>query len=317
MADTLNALQQDGEGVKAAAAAVDAANVTLNQAKSQFQAGYANYLALLSAEQAYQQAEINLVQAQANRYTDTAALFRSVVAIMVSSDVLPPAKTRLKGASPSCVGKGRPWPGGLGFHSLRGGAGVNKITRHTAIHQQNLLPRHAFPIERRTQLQCMRHIVADGHVLAHHLLAHAVIEARPLIENGGSREVVKEKANQVEDRSLVENDRPTAGLDFLRMARGCGLLAGALGQRFRIDLEAVGCAGLGPARGVLLQNGDRKFGPRLAIGGEKSLGIHHGRHRSAGGEDAGGSLAILLREFGHSRDRHRTILRRRAGGPGE
>jgi len=42
---------------------------------TQLNSGYANYLALLNAEQTYQQAAINLVQAQANRYADTAALF--------------------------------------------------------------------------------------------------------------------------------------------------------------------------------------------------------------------------------------------------
>ena len=78
VADTLNALQQDADGLKAAAAAKDAAGVTLDLAKKQFQSGYANYLALLSAEQAYQQAVINLVQAQANRYADTAALFQAL-----------------------------------------------------------------------------------------------------------------------------------------------------------------------------------------------------------------------------------------------
>ena len=78
VADTLNALQQDADGLKAAAAAKDAASVTLDLAKKQYQSGYANYLALLSAEQAYQQAVINLAQAQGNRYADTAALFLSL-----------------------------------------------------------------------------------------------------------------------------------------------------------------------------------------------------------------------------------------------
>ena len=78
VADTLNALQQDADGLKAAAAAKDASSVTLDLAKKQFQSGYANYLALLSAEQAYQQAVINLVQAQATRYADTAALFQAL-----------------------------------------------------------------------------------------------------------------------------------------------------------------------------------------------------------------------------------------------
>ena len=78
VADTLNALQQDADGLKAAAAAKDAAAVTLDLAKKQFQAGYINYLGLLSAEQAYQQAVINLAQAEGNRYADTAALFQAL-----------------------------------------------------------------------------------------------------------------------------------------------------------------------------------------------------------------------------------------------
>ena len=78
VADTLTALEQDAEALKAAAAAADAAKITLDLAQRQLQAGYAGYLALLSAEQAYQQAVINLVQAQANRYADTAALFQAL-----------------------------------------------------------------------------------------------------------------------------------------------------------------------------------------------------------------------------------------------
>ena len=78
VADTLNALQQDADALKAAAAARDAAVVTLDLARKQFQSGYINYLGLLSAEQVYQQAVINLVQAQANRYADTAALFQAL-----------------------------------------------------------------------------------------------------------------------------------------------------------------------------------------------------------------------------------------------
>ena len=78
VADTLTALEQDADGLKAAAAAADAAKVTLDLAERQLQDGYAGYLALLSAEQAYQQARISLVQAQANRYSDTAALFQAL-----------------------------------------------------------------------------------------------------------------------------------------------------------------------------------------------------------------------------------------------
>jgi NodT family efflux transporter outer membrane factor (OMF) lipoprotein len=78
VADSLNALQEDANGLNAAAAARDAAKVSLDLAHKQFESGYAGYLPLLLAEQAYQQALINLVQAQANRYADTAALFQAL-----------------------------------------------------------------------------------------------------------------------------------------------------------------------------------------------------------------------------------------------
>jgi NodT family efflux transporter outer membrane factor (OMF) lipoprotein len=78
VADTLAALEHDAEGLQASAAAEEAAKVTLNLAQRQVQDGYAGYLSLLSAQQAYQQARINLVQAQANRYADTAALFQAL-----------------------------------------------------------------------------------------------------------------------------------------------------------------------------------------------------------------------------------------------
>jgi NodT family efflux transporter outer membrane factor (OMF) lipoprotein len=78
VADSLTALEQDAEALKAAATAADAAKVTLDLAKRQWQDGYVGYLGLLSAEQAYQQTRISLVQAQAGRYADTAALFQAL-----------------------------------------------------------------------------------------------------------------------------------------------------------------------------------------------------------------------------------------------
>ena len=78
VADTLTALEQDAEALKAAAKVADAATVTLDLAQRQYRDGYASYLDLLNAEQAYQQARIGLVQAQAARFADTAALFQAL-----------------------------------------------------------------------------------------------------------------------------------------------------------------------------------------------------------------------------------------------
>jgi NodT family efflux transporter outer membrane factor (OMF) lipoprotein len=78
VADTLVALQQDASGLQAAARASDAAQRTLDLTQQQYKDGYAAYLALLNAQQAYQQARITLVQAQASRFADTAALFQAL-----------------------------------------------------------------------------------------------------------------------------------------------------------------------------------------------------------------------------------------------
>ena len=78
VADTLVALQQDADTLKATAAAADAAKTSLDLARLQYKDGYASYLAVLNADQAYRQARLSLVQAEANRFTDTAALFQSL-----------------------------------------------------------------------------------------------------------------------------------------------------------------------------------------------------------------------------------------------
>ncbi len=78
VADTLTALEQDADALKAAATAADAANESLDLSQRQFKDGYASYISLSSAEQAAQQARIGLVQAQADRYADTAALFQAL-----------------------------------------------------------------------------------------------------------------------------------------------------------------------------------------------------------------------------------------------
>jgi NodT family efflux transporter outer membrane factor (OMF) lipoprotein len=78
VADSLTALEQDAKTLKAAAASDSAAKATLDITQYQLKDGYSNTLALLLAQQAYQQAHIALLQAEANRYADTAALFQSL-----------------------------------------------------------------------------------------------------------------------------------------------------------------------------------------------------------------------------------------------
>ncbi len=78
VADTLRALQSDANAVRAALRAERAAATSLDIARTQLRLGQVSYLALLNAEQTYQTAHLTLVQAQASRYADTAALFQAL-----------------------------------------------------------------------------------------------------------------------------------------------------------------------------------------------------------------------------------------------
>jgi NodT family efflux transporter outer membrane factor (OMF) lipoprotein len=78
VADALRALQSDADALKAVAAAEGAAAKSLAIARQQLALGAVNYLALLNAENTYQQARIALVQAEAARFADTAALFQAL-----------------------------------------------------------------------------------------------------------------------------------------------------------------------------------------------------------------------------------------------
>jgi NodT family efflux transporter outer membrane factor (OMF) lipoprotein len=78
VADTLAALEHDAETLNATAKAADAARTNLDLAKLQYKDGYAAYLAVLNANQTYQQARLSLVQAEADRFTDTVALYQAL-----------------------------------------------------------------------------------------------------------------------------------------------------------------------------------------------------------------------------------------------
>jgi outer membrane protein TolC len=78
VADTLHASISDADALSGAVEAENAAKVTYDLTRRQMQVGYANYLALLSAESAYNQALLTRVQAQATRYGDTIALFQAL-----------------------------------------------------------------------------------------------------------------------------------------------------------------------------------------------------------------------------------------------
>ena len=78
VADTLRALQADADALQASAEADRAAKASFELAAQQYRIGTLSEVALLNAEQTYQQAQIARVQAQANRYADTAGLFQAL-----------------------------------------------------------------------------------------------------------------------------------------------------------------------------------------------------------------------------------------------
>jgi NodT family efflux transporter outer membrane factor (OMF) lipoprotein len=78
VADTLRALNSDADALKASAEAERAAKKSFDLAQKQRTLGTISLVAVLNAEQAYNTAALSLIQARANRYADTAALFQAL-----------------------------------------------------------------------------------------------------------------------------------------------------------------------------------------------------------------------------------------------
>jgi NodT family efflux transporter outer membrane factor (OMF) lipoprotein len=78
VADSLLALQGDADVLAAQTGAEQSASESLRLVQAQYKAGGANYLQVLTAEQAYQNATLALVKARAQRFLDTAALFQAL-----------------------------------------------------------------------------------------------------------------------------------------------------------------------------------------------------------------------------------------------
>ncbi|MDB5362838.1 MAG: histidine kinase [Rhodospirillales bacterium] len=78
VADVLVALQSDADGLQAAVTSERAAARSVEIARGQLRLGAGSYLSVLAAEQLHQTSRSALVQAQARRLSDTAALFASL-----------------------------------------------------------------------------------------------------------------------------------------------------------------------------------------------------------------------------------------------
>jgi len=78
VAASLRAIQADAQALNASAEAERAAKKAFELAQQQLGLGTISFVAVLNSETTYQQAELALVQAQANRYSDTAALFQAL-----------------------------------------------------------------------------------------------------------------------------------------------------------------------------------------------------------------------------------------------
>ena len=78
VADTLHAILFDAEYLKAALHSEMALKEIAELTRKQYDLGYASYQMVLLAEQNFQQAKINLIQAQATRLADTAALYQAL-----------------------------------------------------------------------------------------------------------------------------------------------------------------------------------------------------------------------------------------------
>jgi NodT family efflux transporter outer membrane factor (OMF) lipoprotein len=78
VANALQAVQSDADALRANAEAESLARESLDLVTRQYQLGAVSYLSSLDAQRTYLSTRVALVQAQAARYTDTAALFQAL-----------------------------------------------------------------------------------------------------------------------------------------------------------------------------------------------------------------------------------------------
>lgn len=78
VADTLHAIEADTRAVEVADDLTVSSKRTYDLTQRQHANGYLDRLALINAQQTYQQALLNSTQAQANRLGDSAALFQAL-----------------------------------------------------------------------------------------------------------------------------------------------------------------------------------------------------------------------------------------------
>lgn len=112
VADTLRSLENDAVTLKAAADAERAARLSLDIVRRRVASGDAGVLDALNAEAVWRTAQIALVQAQAARYADTAALFQALGGGWWNRDAagnLNPAQ-RPVCRPPTNPPKPQPWP---------------------------------------------------------------------------------------------------------------------------------------------------------------------------------------------------------------
>ena len=94
VADSLTALENDAVALRKAVAFESAAAKTLEITRRRLVIGDINYLEILNAQQTYQRALMTLVAVQANRLSDTAALFQALGGGWWNRNDVEPAKRR-------------------------------------------------------------------------------------------------------------------------------------------------------------------------------------------------------------------------------
>jgi NodT family efflux transporter outer membrane factor (OMF) lipoprotein len=117
VADSMRALEFDALTLQAAANSEKAARLSLEITQRRLAAGDAGILDILNAQLTYQTAALALVQAQASRYSDTAALFQALGGGWWNRDAMgqPNPAQRPECKAPKNPPRPQPWPGDKSF----------------------------------------------------------------------------------------------------------------------------------------------------------------------------------------------------------
>src|SRR5260370_11085656 len=140
----------------------------------------------------------------------------------------------------------------------------------------------------------MTNIVDDRNVVTEKFCSNAVVEKGALFQDRQTAKVPEHEADKIEYGRWFQNDGVFSWRELVGVLRIERFLRRDFRQPTGIEGACVGRIGFLPARGIMVQHGDRDLSRRLAMKGAHAIRVDQRFSGLRTGIDSGGGQAVLL-----------------------